>query len=45
MSVVKERVFLLGGKMKIDTENGTTISIEIPRKKNENGNGEKNGKN
>lgn len=51
LSVVKERVFLLGGKMEIDTENGTTISIEIPRKKNENGiewgqdDGDKNGKN
>lgn len=35
LSVVKERVFLLGGKMKINTEHGTTVSIEIPRKKNE----------
>lgn len=34
LSVVKERVFLLGGKMKIDTEKGTTVSIEIPQKKN-----------
>lgn len=34
LSVVKERVFLLGGKMKIDTEEGTTVSIEIPQKKN-----------
>lgn len=34
LSVVKERVFLLGGEMKIDTEHGTTVSIEIPRKKN-----------
>lgn len=34
LSVVKERVFLLGGKMKIETENGTTISISIPLKKN-----------
>jgi len=33
LSVVKERVFLLGGKMKIDTEEGTTVSIEIPQKK------------
>lgn len=30
LSVVKERVFLLGGKMRIETENGTTIYIEIP---------------
>lgn len=34
LSVVKERVFLLGGKMKIDTEKGTTVSIQIPQKKN-----------
>ena len=34
LSVVKERVFLLGGKMKIDTENGTIVSIEIPQKIN-----------
>lgn len=36
LSVVKERVFLLGGEMKIDTGHGTTVSIEIPRKKNKN---------
>ncbi len=35
LSVMKERVFLLGGEMKIDTEKGTTVSIEIPKKKNE----------
>lgn len=34
LSVVKERVFLLGGKMNIETENGTTVLIEIPQKKN-----------
>lgn len=34
LSVVKERVFLLGGKMKIDSENGTIVSIIIPQKKN-----------
>lgn len=34
LSVVKERAFLLGGEMKIDTDHGTTVSIEIPRKKN-----------
>lgn len=33
LSVVKERAFLLGGEMKIDTDHGTTVSIEIPRKK------------
>lgn len=33
LSVVKERVFLLGGEIKIDTTHGTTVSIEIPRKK------------
>ncbi len=35
LSVMRERVFLLGGEMKIDTEKGTTVSIEIPKKKNE----------
>lgn len=30
--VVEERVFLLGGKMRIDTQNGTTIEIEITKK-------------
>jgi len=32
LCVVKERVFLLNGKMKIDTKNGTSIFIEIPKK-------------
>ncbi len=36
LSVVRERVFLLGGEMKIDSEKGTTISIMIPRNKNQN---------
>lgn len=36
LSVVKERVFLLGGEMEIDTEHGTIVSIKIPRKKNKN---------
>lgn len=31
LSVVEERVFLLNGLIKIDTENGTSISIEIPK--------------
>ncbi|MCI9067022.1 MAG: sensor histidine kinase [Lachnospiraceae bacterium] len=31
LSVVKERVFLLGGNMSLNTEKGTAISIEIPR--------------
>lgn len=31
--VVKERVFLLNGKMEIDTSNGTSIYIEIPKEK------------
>lgn len=30
--VVEERVFLLGGKMRIDTQNGTSIEIEIMKK-------------
>lgn len=30
--VVEERVFLLGGEMRIDTQNGTTIEIEITKK-------------
>lgn len=30
--VVKERVFLLGGEMRIDTHDGTTIEIEIIKK-------------
>lgn len=33
LSVVQERVFLLGGEMKIDTTNGTTVFIKIPKKK------------
>lgn len=32
LSVVEERVFLLNGKMQIDTENGTSILIKIPKK-------------
>lgn len=32
LSVVEERVFLLNGKIQIDTENGTSIHIEIPKK-------------
>lgn len=32
LSVVEERVFLLNGKIQIDTENGTSILIEIPKK-------------
>lgn len=35
LSVMKERVFLLGGEMKVDTERGTIVSIEIPKKKSE----------
>lgn len=35
LSVMKERVFLLGGEMKVDTEKGTIVSIEIPKKKAE----------
>lgn len=34
LSVVKERVFLLNGEIQIDTKNGTSIMIEIPRNKN-----------
>ena len=34
LSVVKERVFLLSGKMKIDANMGTEILIEIPLKNN-----------
>ncbi len=30
--VVEERVFLLGGEMRIDTQNGTSIEIEILKK-------------
>lgn len=33
LSVVKERVFLLNGKMQIDTKYGTSIMIEIPKEK------------
>lgn len=32
LSVVEERVFLLNGIIKIDTENGSSIFIEIPKK-------------
>ena len=32
LSVVEERVFLLNEKMQIDTENGTSILIKIPKK-------------
>lgn len=46
LSVVKERVFLLGGKMKIETDNGTIVFIEIPQKeKQDKSNGGKNAKN
>lgn len=31
LHVVEERVFLLGGKMRIDTQNGTTIEIVISK--------------
>lgn len=30
--VLEERVFILGGKMRIDTQNGTSIEIEITKK-------------
>lgn len=30
--VLEERVFILGGKMRIDTQNGTSIEIEIMKK-------------
>ena len=33
LCVVRERVFLLNGKMGIDTKNGTSIMIEIPKDK------------
>ncbi|MBD5509615.1 MAG: sensor histidine kinase [Lachnospiraceae bacterium] len=33
LSVVRERVFLLNGKIQIDTKNGTSIMIEIPKEK------------
>lgn len=32
LSVVEERVFLLNGIIRVNTENGTSISIEIPKK-------------
>lgn len=32
LHVVEERVFLLGGEMQIDTQNGTSIEIEIKKK-------------
>ena len=31
LSVIKERVLFLGGKIKFDTEHGTSIEIEIPK--------------
>ncbi|MCH5262496.1 MAG: hypothetical protein J1F42_06250 [Lachnospiraceae bacterium] len=31
LSVIKERVLFLGGKIKFDTDNGTSIEIEIPK--------------
>lgn len=31
LSVVRERVYFLGGKIDIDTQNGTSIEIEIPK--------------
>lgn len=31
--VVRERVFLLNGKMQMETKNGTSIEIEIPKEK------------
>lgn len=31
LSVIKERVLFLGGKIKFDTKNGTSIEIEIPK--------------
>ncbi len=34
LTVVKERVFLLNGKIKMDTKEGTSIFIEIPKKSN-----------
>ena len=33
LSVVRERVFLLNGKIQIDTKKGTSIMIEIPKEK------------
>ena len=31
LSVIRERVYFLGGKINIDTQNGTSIEIEIPK--------------
>lgn len=31
LSVIRERVYFLGGKIDIDTQNGTSIEIEIPK--------------
>lgn len=31
LSVIKERVLFLGGKINIDTDNGTSIEVEIPK--------------
>lgn len=33
LSVIKERVYFLGGSINIDTHDGTSIDIEIPKKK------------
>lgn len=32
LTVVQERVFLLNGKIEMDTQNGTSVLIEIPKK-------------
>ena len=34
LTVVKERVFLLNGKIEMDTKEGTSIFIEIPKDSN-----------
>lgn len=34
LTVVKERVFLLNGKIKMDTKDGTSVFIEIPKEGN-----------
>ena len=33
LSVIKERVLFLGGRISIDTSNGTSIEIEVPKSK------------
>ncbi|MCM1122464.1 MAG: sensor histidine kinase [Eubacterium sp.] len=33
LSVIRERVYFLGGKINIETQNGTAIAIEIPKSK------------